>query len=88
MRFASILSVTITVLATSAQGALTLNVESLELAPGVADVWVQRAVEQWYFRGRSMTPRAIRTWAHDRFGELAGYAQQHIFEGARAGALR
>lgn len=34
MRFASILSVTITVLATSAQGALTLNVESLELAPG------------------------------------------------------
>jgi N-glycosylase/DNA lyase len=47
------------------------------------DVWVQRAVEQWYFNGRSRTPRAIRVWAHDRFGPLAGYAQQHLFAGAR-----
>ncbi|MGH2374920.1 MAG: DNA-3-methyladenine glycosylase family protein [bacterium] len=48
------------------------------------DVWVQRAVERWYFQGRRMTPRAIRAWAHDRFGGLAGYAQQHIFAAARA----
>ncbi|MGQ0548929.1 MAG: DNA-3-methyladenine glycosylase family protein [Armatimonadota bacterium] len=52
------------------------------------DVWVQRAVERWYFRGRPMTPRAIRAWAHDRFGEFAGYAQQHIFAGARGGTRR
>lgn len=47
------------------------------------DVWVQRAAERWYFNGRSMTPRAIRAWARDRFGPLAGYAQQHLFVGAR-----
>ena len=47
------------------------------------DVWVQRAVERWYFSGRPATPRAIREWARDRFGPLAGYAQQHLFVGAR-----
>jgi N-glycosylase/DNA lyase len=48
------------------------------------DVWVQRAVERWYFQGRTTTPRAIRAWARDRFGALAGYAQQHLFAGVRA----
>jgi len=47
------------------------------------DVWVARAVERWYFSGRPVTPRAIRGWARDRFGPLAGYAQQHLFVGAR-----
>jgi len=47
------------------------------------DVWVQRAVEQWYFQDRTKTARAIRAWAQDRFGPLAGYAQQHLFAGAR-----
>jgi len=47
------------------------------------DVWVQRAVERWYFGGRSKPSRAIRGWARDRFGPLAGYAQQHLFAGAR-----
>lgn len=51
------------------------------------DVWVHRAVERWYFRGKRMTPRAIRSWSLDRFGEFAGYAQQHIFAGARARTL-
>lgn len=48
------------------------------------DVWVQRTVEQWYFGGRHRTPRAIREWARERFGLLAGYAQQHIFTAGRA----
>ncbi|MGQ0571790.1 MAG: DNA-3-methyladenine glycosylase family protein, partial [Armatimonadota bacterium] len=47
------------------------------------DVWVQRAVERWYFQGRRKAPRAIRAWANDRFGPLAGYAQQHLFAAAR-----
>ena len=47
------------------------------------DVWVQRAVEGSYFNGRARTPRAIRDWARDRFGPLAGYAQQHLFAAAR-----
>ena len=52
------------------------------------DVWVQRAVERWYFQGRTMTARAIRAWARDRFGPLAGYAQQHVFAGARRLKIR
>lgn len=47
------------------------------------DVWVQRAVEHWYFDGRAASPAAVRAWARDRFGPLAGYAQQHLFVGAR-----
>jgi N-glycosylase/DNA lyase len=43
------------------------------------DVWVKRAVERWYFGGRRKTEREIREFAHQRFGALAGYAQQHLF---------
>jgi N-glycosylase/DNA lyase len=52
------------------------------------DVWVQRAVEKWYFDGRTMAPREIRAWARDRFGPLTGYAQQHLFAGARTVSQR
>ncbi|MDQ7842788.1 MAG: DNA glycosylase [Armatimonadota bacterium] len=43
------------------------------------DVWVKRAVEQWYLGGRARSERWIREFARDRFGDLAGYAQQHLF---------
>ncbi|MDR7482281.1 MAG: hypothetical protein QN203_07205 [Armatimonadota bacterium] len=52
------------------------------------DVWVQRAVERWYFGGRTRTPGAIRAWARDRFGPLAGHAQQHLYAAARAARVR
>ena len=48
------------------------------------DVWVKRAVEWLYFRRRPRTVREIREFARDRFGPLAGYAQQHLFAFARA----
>lgn len=47
------------------------------------DVWVKRAVERWYFRGRAQPDRRIREFARSRFGALAGYAQQHLFVAAR-----
>ncbi len=50
------------------------------------DVWIQRAVEEAYFRGRR-TPGAIREWARDQFGPLAGYANQHLFLAARSGLI-
>ena len=50
------------------------------------DVWVQRAVEGLFLRRRA-TPRAIRQWARERFGSLAGYANQHLFVAARTGIL-
>jgi N-glycosylase/DNA lyase len=43
------------------------------------DVWVKRAVERWYFNGRSATLTQIREAAQARFGTLAGYAQQHLY---------
>ncbi len=52
------------------------------------DVWVQRAVERWYFGSRTVAPRVIRAWAQHRFGNLAGYAQQHLFAGARLQKMR
>lgn len=51
------------------------------------DTWVRRAVERLYFRGRPQTGRQIQAFARERFGPLAGYAQQHLFTYART-ALR
>jgi N-glycosylase/DNA lyase len=48
------------------------------------DVWVQRAVERLYFRGRRRSLRQIRHFGRARFGPLAGYAQQHLFAYARS----
>jgi N-glycosylase/DNA lyase len=48
------------------------------------DVWVRRAVEHLYFRGRPRRLRDIQIFARERFGPLAGYAQQHLFAYARA----
>jgi N-glycosylase/DNA lyase len=47
------------------------------------DVWVKRAVERWYFRGTKTTEREVRAFARRRYGDLAGYAQQHLFYGLR-----
>lgn len=47
------------------------------------DVWVKRVVESQYFSGRTRTEREIRAFARERFGLLAGYAQQHLFYYAR-----
>ena len=48
------------------------------------DVWVRRAVERLYFRGRQRTLKEIQAFARVRFGPLAGYAQQHLFAYARS----
>jgi N-glycosylase/DNA lyase len=48
------------------------------------DVWVRRAVEQLYFRGRPRGLAEIRSFAAERWGPLAGYAQQHLFAYARS----
>ena len=48
------------------------------------DIWVQRAVERLYFRGRPRPLRQIRRFGRARFGTLAGYAQQHLFAYARS----
>lgn len=52
------------------------------------DIWVKRAVERWYFAGRTVREARIREFAHNRFGPLAGYAQQHLFYHVRRSSHR
>ena len=47
------------------------------------DVWVRRAVREWYFDGATVTDRRVREWAADHFGEHASYAQQYLFHRRR-----
>ncbi len=47
------------------------------------DVWVRRAVREWYFAGESLTDRRVREWAAGYFGDHAAYAQQYLFHRRR-----
>lgn len=49
------------------------------------DTWVKRAVERTYFKGRKQNIRAIHSFAEERWGAYAGYAQQYLFHKARVG---
>ena len=60
------------------------SLEKLEAFP--IDVWVRRALGEWYFPGQKTPPdRALLEWAQDRFGRYGGYAQQYLFHGRRLG---
>ncbi|MDR7574129.1 MAG: DNA glycosylase [Armatimonadota bacterium] len=50
------------------------------------DVWVERAVRRAY-PAAPATLRGIRAWAQERFGPLAGYANQHLFMGGRSSLI-
>jgi N-glycosylase/DNA lyase len=47
------------------------------------DVWVARALSQFYFKGRRMRPHQLRDFATQHFGPNAGYAQQYLFHHIR-----
>ena len=47
------------------------------------DVWVARALSQYYFRGRRKRPEQLRRFAAGHFGPNAGYAQQYLFHHIR-----
>jgi N-glycosylase/DNA lyase len=49
------------------------------------DTWIKRIVERTYFKGRKQSIRAIHTFAEERWGAYAGYAQQYLFHKARLG---
>lgn len=68
-----------------AECVLLFALERSEAFP--VDIWIHRTVQQHYLRGRRASPRAIREWARERFGRLAGYANQHLFLAARTGVL-
>lgn len=56
--------------------------EKLEAFP--VDVWVRRALAEWYFPMQKKPPdKALVEWAQGYFGEYAGYSQQYLFHGRR-----
>lgn len=58
------------------------SLEKLEAFP--IDVWVRRALGEWYFPGQKPPPdREMLAWAQEYFGRYAGYAQQYLFHGRR-----
>ena len=48
------------------------------------DVWVKRVMETLYFGGEETDIKKIHAFAKDKWGEMAGYAQQYLFYYARS----
>lgn len=60
------------------------SLDKLEAFP--IDIWVRRAVLEWYFQGQKPPPdRVLFEWAQDYFGSYAGYAELYLFHGKRSG---
>ena len=58
------------------------SLDKLEAFP--IDIWVRRALRDWYFQGQKPPPdRAMLEWAQDHFGPYAGYAELYLFHGRR-----
>ena len=58
------------------------SLEKLEAFP--IDVWIRRALGEWYFPGQKTPPdRVLLAWAQDHFGRYGGYSQQYLFHGQR-----
>ena len=58
------------------------SLEKLEAFP--IDVWVRRALREWYFPAQKTPPdRALLGWARQYFGRYGGYSQQYLFHGRR-----
>lgn len=47
------------------------------------DVWVTRIMRYFFFDSKKVPLRVISEFAHEKFGDLAGYAQQYLFYYAR-----
>ena len=60
---------------------LLFSLDKREAFP--VDVWIQRAMETWYFGGNKTHLRDIHRLASARWGNQAGYAQEFLYMHAR-----
>lgn len=60
---------------------LLFSLDKLQAFP--VDTWIKKTIQQTYFNDRDISNNTIRKWAHDYFGDYAGYAQQFIYHHAR-----
>jgi N-glycosylase/DNA lyase len=47
------------------------------------DTWIRKVMVQLFFKGRKVPDRAIRAFASERWGDLAGVAQQYLYHWSR-----
>ncbi len=47
------------------------------------DTWIRRVMREMFFQGRKVPDRAIREFASERWGDLAGCAQQYLYVWSR-----
>ena len=52
------------------------------------DRWIRRAVEEWYLDGAKLNYNGVREWSWERWGDMAGYANQYLFQLAPADGSR
>lgn len=58
------------------------SLDHLEAFP--IDVWVRRALRDWYFQDRKApTDRVMLEWAQGYFNSFGGYSQMYLFHGRR-----
>jgi len=60
---------------------LLFSLDKLEAFP--IDRWVRRALVEWYGHPEKARDRELRSWAQERWGRYAGYAQQYLFHHRR-----
>ena len=60
---------------------LVFSLEKLEGFP--IDRWVRRALEEWYGHHEKARYHELLSWAQERWGRRAGYAQQYLFQHRR-----
>lgn len=48
------------------------------------DTWIRKVMTRLYFKGRRVPDAAIRAFAADRWGGIAGYAQQYLYHWSRS----
>lgn len=47
------------------------------------DTWIRKVMIRMFFKGRKVPDRAIRAFASERWGDLAGVAQQYLYHWSR-----
>ena len=47
------------------------------------DTWIRKVMIRMFFKGRKVPDRTIRVFASERWGDLAGLAQQYLFHWSR-----
>ena len=47
------------------------------------DVWIKRAIERFYFRGKHVPAAKLTKFAKEYFGPYRGYVQQYLYMYAR-----